>query len=225
MASPPASAVKETADTIIPAKPFAQAIHPLLRAKPPPENFKSQSVHFYEQRCDICTDILCDDKTPLQQKIKTAFELGGLFGKIEDHDLIRNAAFILREVMSDNSEHPSLRMACAVSLGSSGHKSLVGEMETEVLKSDASVQSKILALKALSICRSDEAIELLGNVALYGDIDQVCTAAARELLDIPLYPAQKIVRQILSHPPEACTHNPEFMVEFRRLAECMIPAN
>ncbi|NYZ60380.1 hypothetical protein H0O01_01630 [Candidatus Micrarchaeota archaeon] len=226
MASTPAAPPKEALDVTIPAKPFAQASHWLLRAKPQPERPKSNSVLFYEDRCDICLDLLFDNRTLPQQKIKAAIELGGLIGKIEDADMAHNSIYILREMMIDDSEHSSVRMVCAVSLGSSGYKGLVEDMEKEVLKSNASVQSKLLSLKALSICRSEEAIELLGNVALYGDVDQICIAAARELLNIPLFPAQKIVNQVLSHPPEAYLRNPDFMAEFRRLAGgCYLPTN
>lgn len=218
MAQPPASAVKETADTIIPAKPFAQAIHPLLRAKPEPEKFKSQSLLFNEDRCGTCMDILCDDKALPQQKIKAAFELGGLVGKIKDEDIIKNAAYVLRGVMVDGSEHPPVRMACAVSLGSSGYKGLAGEMEKEVLKANTHVNSKILALKALSICRSDEAIELLGTEARYGKVDEACIAAAKELAGIPLCSkAREMVEGVISNPPEAYLRNPEAVAELRRL--------
>ena len=220
MAQPQVPAAKETADTMSPVRPFSRALLPLLRTSGlQPEKPKSNRILFYEDRCDICTDILFNSDTLPQQKIKAALELGGLIGKIEDAEMINNAIYILRETMISDSDHPSLRMACAVSLGSSGYEGFVGEMEKEVLKSNASVQSKILSLKALSICRSEEAIELLGIVALHGDIDQVCMAAARELMEIPLFPAKNIVKQIISSPPEAYLRNPVFMAEFRRLAE------
>jgi len=268
-------------DATIPANPSAQAAHRMPRAasaaKPQPERFKSQSLLFYEDRCDICLDLLFDNRTLPQQKIKAAMELGGLLRKIDDDGRIHNSVYLLRETMLDDSEHPSLRMACAVSLGSSGYKGLVREMEKALkfeepaiprfiqpkvlvlrtpaagngrepagllgmasrredaeeialemetaLNSEESVQphpkgliqSKLLILKCLSICRSDEAIELLGREAKYGKVDEVCFAAAKELAGIPLHQVREIVKDIINSPPEAYARHPEFLMELREI--------
>lgn len=209
----------------IPTAPLAQAAHPFLSTKLLPEKPKSTATLFYEDECSTLSDTLFRNDAAPQERIKAALSLGDTLRMISDEKMISDAVYLLKETMLDDSEQTSLRMACAVSLGSSGIKDFIQEMEN-ALKSDESNHSKILVLKALSICRSDEAIELLANVALYGDIDQVCIAAAKELLNIPLYQAQKIVRQILSNPSEAYTRNPDFLVEFRRLAEgCYLPTN
>lgn len=280
MASPPPRALHATQDTTTPSAPSAQAAHRMLRAapatKPQPERFKSQSLLHYEDRCDICMDLLFRNTPPFQQKIKAAFELGDVLRRIDDDGRIHNSVYLLRETMLDDSENYVLRMACAVSLGSSGYKGLVREMEKAlkyeepakprlaqprvlVMKSPAmgngcettgllgmasrrddaeeiarqmeialesqksarqrpgeSIQTKLLILKCLAICRSDEAIELLGTEAKYGKVDEVCFAAAKELAGIG-YPARKIVRDIISDPPEAYVRHPEFLMELKKL--------
>lgn len=222
MASP--TKAQTASGTNIRATPFAHA-HPFPRGNPLAEKPTTNSMLFYEDRCREFLVSFYDNTRPLSRRLEDAFGISACLPKIGNEDLAEECFITLLETMQIDSEHPSLRMACAVALGSSGMEGLVARME-ELLKSDASIPSKLFALKALSICRSDGAIGLLGNVALYGDKDQLCLAAATELLGIPLYPAQKIVRQILSNPPEAFTRNPEFMAEFRRLAEdCPAPLN
>ncbi|MCX6768620.1 MAG: hypothetical protein NTY83_02145 [Candidatus Micrarchaeota archaeon] len=290
MASTPPRASGATSDTMMPSAPFAQASHWLLRAmpeaKPQPERPKTNAILFYEDRCDILSDILCRNDNLLQKRINAALSLSGVLKKISDEKMISDAVYLLTETMLDDSEHPALRMACAVSLGSSGAKDFVQEMkialkseeppqpkeplqskllilespaicrsdeaiglfgmvtqhsdvdeivqEMEIaLKSKESVQpkpkepiqSKLLILKSLAICRSDEAIELLGRVAQYGSVDELCLAAARELIGIPLYPAQKIVARLIANPPGAYIRHPDFMSEFCRLAECDLTSN
>ncbi len=232
MASNPPRASCATSDTMIPAAPFAQAVHPWLKgysaAKPSPEKPKTNATLFYEDQCKTVLIRFYDNTRELSERVKDALGISALLIKIRDEDLAEECAITLVETMQEDSEHPSLRMACAVSLGSSGVKGFVQEME-DALKSEASSHSKILALKALSICRSDEAIELLGMEAQYGDVDEVCFAAAKELANIPLYRARKIVKEVISNPPQAYMRHPEFAAELKRMvsewSECYLPTN
>ena len=225
MAPTPAKAPNPVSDIMIPAKPFAQSIHPLLRTKPLPEKPPTNAMLFYEDQCETLLVRLYDNTRSPSERIKDALSISALLLRIRNEDLAEECAVTLMEMMQEDSEHPSVRMVCAVAIGSSGIENLATIME-RILKSDSSVSSKLLALKALSICRSDEAIELLAMVAQHGDVDELCFAAAKELAGIPLHQARKIVRQVLSHPPEAYMRRPEFAAELRKIvSECYLPTN
>lgn len=227
MASSPVfiSKAVPSSDTMAKPRPFADARN--FRERPA-EKPKLCSTLFYEDECRRFSRTLPCGDWPLQKRIGAAISLPDAMKKIANKKIISEAVASLKKTMLTDSEHPSLRMACAVSLGSSGYGGLVGDMVCDVLKKDKDeipLSSKLLALKVLAIHRSEEAIEQLGLVAQYGDNDALCTAAARELLGIPLFPAQKIVNEIICSPPGALLDNPEFFEEFRRLADCILPVN
>ncbi|MEW5997047.1 MAG: hypothetical protein AB1657_05680 [Candidatus Micrarchaeota archaeon] len=217
MAPPAKILVFDTADTMEPARPFDTARLPgKAGRKPAPDGIKSNRDLFYEDQCSAHLVRFYDSTRVLSERMKDAFGISSCLPKTSNEDLAEECILALSETMQDDSEHPSLRMACAIAIGSSGIEHLATIME-RVLKSDSSIPSKILALKALSIARTEEALQLLTIVAKYGDVDEVCFAAAKELASLPLYQARKAAESILDSLPEAYIRHPEFAAELRRL--------
>lgn len=212
--SPKMLAVKPAGAT----QPVRTVAHPALPFKPAPEGAKSIRDLFYEQECEAFLTRFYDNTRSPSDRIKDAMGISACIPWIGNEDLVEECLLTLSETMQDDSEHPSLRMACSIAIGSSGAKGLVSRIEG-ILKSDASVSSKILALRALSIARTKEALQLLSTAAKYADVDEVCFAAAKELASIPLFQARREAESILNAPPEAYARHPEFASVLRRILD------
>ncbi len=203
MAQPPVfiSRLIPESDTMIPTKPFAQATHPLLRGipeKPAPERPKTNADLFYEDRCDTCTDILFKNTSSPQQKIRAAKELCSILAKIEDPKRLSDSKYMLRETMLDESEPLALRAECANALAMCGRMDTVIGLAELLRNGHGSVQSQLLAVRALSLQRGDYALDALMDVVEVRGHPDVRFAAAMELASMAIPRARQAAEYFIT---------------------------
>lgn len=187
---------EENSDTMSRAKPFGQAAHQLPTRLP--ERFKSQSTLFREDACSTFLDNLSRNDIPSQARSIAASELGKILKDIQNEKMVSDSICILRETMADDSEHPSLRTACAEALGLSGRLEAAIELEGVLNGIPNSVFSRLLAVKALSLQRGDYALNALMDAVEFGKIPEVRFAAAMELASMGIPRARQAAAHFIA---------------------------
>ncbi len=191
--------------------------------KPAPEPISSP-VLTYGERVRRLMISLGNVRAPINERIDAAMALGEYIPLMAKTYLFDKSRSLMCKVMLDDLGEPALRSACALAIGSSGVPALVGEMKG-ILKGQPpegkppkiSQYSKFLALKVLSVLRTAGALELLGEVAVYGDDDGLAFAAAKELTMIGSERAREAVGSALRGRKDFYTWHPELAAELRRM--------
>jgi hypothetical protein len=179
---------------------------------------KTNGAPFYEEDCTYYLNDFSKKENPLDLRVKAAYQISRTLPKISDEGMISNSIKALCKTIADENEPRSLRLSCVFALAQCGQPEAVIEINS-ALSSDLPLDSKLLALKVLSLVRSKESISLLSKFARKDKDDDVCMAAAKELASIFLYEARKEAFALLDSPPLWFARQPGFASQLCGLLE------
>lgn len=187
--------------------------------KPPPEKPATNSDLFHEDECRAGLHLFYDNTRPTSKRMEDAERLGKILPRVKNRDLVEECLKTLTETMLEDTEEHAVRLACAAVLASAGPKGLPERLEPFLRSEEIPDSSKIVALKALALSRTDDSISLLARAARHCDRDPVAFAAARELAQMPLYQARKEAERLISKPTDSYLLRPDVLAELRSLLD------